>query len=121
MMPEVLILLGARSDSVGSALNALRASLIKAVLTDSQLIALAGQNGRERYAGCTIHLGGSMRMRDARYLRAQAELCIEIARQMSDRKTAENLRAEAARHHAEANEIEDAGQQRSQSNAGPTK
>jgi hypothetical protein len=28
-------------------------------------------------------------MRDARYLRAQAELCLEIARQMSDRKAAE--------------------------------
>ena len=57
MTPEVLILLGARPESVGSALNALRTSLIKAVLTDSQLIALAGQNGRVRYAGCTTHLG----------------------------------------------------------------
>ena len=45
-------------------------------------------------------------MRDARYLRAQAELCLEIARQMSDETTADNLRAEAARHHAEADEIE---------------
>jgi hypothetical protein len=45
-------------------------------------------------------------MRDARYLRAQAELCLEIAREMSDRKPAENLRAEAARYHAEASQIE---------------
>ena len=45
-------------------------------------------------------------MRDARYLRAQAELCLKIARQMSDKTTAGNLRAEAARHHAEADEIE---------------
>jgi len=45
-------------------------------------------------------------MRDARYLRAQAELCLEMARQMSDRALAENLRGEAARYHAEANEIE---------------
>jgi hypothetical protein len=45
-------------------------------------------------------------MRDARYLRAQAELCLEIARQMSDQTTSENLRAEAARYHAEAAEIE---------------
>ena len=44
-------------------------------------------------------------MRDARYLRAQAELCLRIARQMSDETTADNLRAEAARHHAEADEI----------------
>jgi hypothetical protein len=45
-------------------------------------------------------------MRDARYLRAQAELCMEIAREMSDRKVAEQLRVEAARYHAEASEIE---------------
>jgi hypothetical protein len=57
MTPEVLILLGARPESVGAALNALRASLIKAVLTDTELIALAGPNGRVRYAGCTTHLG----------------------------------------------------------------
>ena len=36
-------------------------------------------------------------MRDARYLRAQAELCLELARQMSD---------QTARYHAEATEIE---------------
>ena len=45
-------------------------------------------------------------MRDARYLRAQAELCLEIARQMSDPRAAEQLRADAARYHAEAAEIE---------------
>jgi hypothetical protein len=45
-------------------------------------------------------------MRDARYLRAQAELCLEMARQVSDRATADNLREEADRHHAEATEIE---------------
>ena len=57
MTPEVLILLGAAPESVGSALNALRAKLVKAVLTDAQLIALAGPNGHVRYAGCTTHLG----------------------------------------------------------------
>ena len=45
-------------------------------------------------------------MRDARYLRAQAELCLEMARQMSDQIASENLHAEAARYHAEAIEIE---------------
>ena len=45
-------------------------------------------------------------MHDARYLRAQAELCLEMARQMSDQTASENLRAEAARYHAEATEIE---------------
>ena len=45
-------------------------------------------------------------MRDARYLRAQAKLCLEIAGQVGDRRAADSLRAEAARYHAEAEEIE---------------
>ena len=45
-------------------------------------------------------------MRDMRYLRAQAALCLEMAKQISDQATCENLRAEAARYHAEAEEIE---------------
>ena len=45
-------------------------------------------------------------MCDARYLRAQAVLCLEIARQISDTKTIENLKAEAARYYAEAAGIE---------------
>ena len=45
-------------------------------------------------------------MRDARYLRAQAQFCLEMARQVSDAATADNLRVEAARYHAEADEIE---------------
>lgn len=57
MSPEVLILLGAKPETVGSALNALRTRLIKAVLTDQQLVALAGPNGDVRYAGCSTHLG----------------------------------------------------------------
>jgi hypothetical protein len=50
--------------------------------------------------------GWNTHMRDARYLRAQAALCLEMARQVSDRATAVNLRAEAARYQAEAAEIE---------------
>ncbi len=57
MTPEVLILLGVSPESIGTALNALRAKLVQAVLTDAQLIALAGTNGRVRYAGCSTHLG----------------------------------------------------------------
>ena len=45
-------------------------------------------------------------MRDARYLRAQAELCLEIALRISDQTSSDNLRAEAARYHAEADEID---------------
>ena len=56
MTPEVMILLGALPERVGSALNELRARLVKAVLTDAQLAALTGSNGRMRYAGCSTHL-----------------------------------------------------------------
>ena len=48
-------------------------------------------------------------MRDAQYLRAQAEFCLEVASQISDHKTVENLQAEAARYRAEAAAIEAAG------------
>lgn len=57
MSPEILILLGAKPETVGSALNLMRAKLIKAVLTDTQLISLVGPNGHVRYAGCSTHLG----------------------------------------------------------------
>ena len=46
-------------------------------------------------------------MRDARYLRAQADFCLQMARQMSDRKTADNLKAEAARYQTEALALEE--------------
>src|SRR5690242_16338689 len=45
-------------------------------------------------------------MRNALYLRAQAEFCLEVARQMSDHKIVENLQAEAARYHAAAVAVE---------------
>ena len=45
-------------------------------------------------------------MRNAQYLRAQAEFCLQAARRISDHKTAENLQAGAARYHAEATEVE---------------
>jgi hypothetical protein len=45
-------------------------------------------------------------MRNAQYLRAQAEFCLEVARQMSDHTIVKNLQAEAARYHAEAVEAE---------------
>ena len=45
-------------------------------------------------------------MRDARYLHDQAELCLEMARQINDRTASEDLRAEAAGYRAEATAIE---------------
>ena len=62
-------------------------------------------------------------MRNAQYLRAQAEFCLEVARQMSDYKMVENLQAEAARYHAEAVEVEtehDPGSELDQKAAAPT-
>ena len=57
MSPEVLILLGGTPERVGTALNEIRAKLVKAVLTDPELATLAGTNGRMRYVGCSTHLG----------------------------------------------------------------
>jgi len=45
-------------------------------------------------------------MRNAQYLRAQAEFCLEVARQMSDPNIVESLQADAARYHAEAIEAD---------------
>jgi hypothetical protein len=45
-------------------------------------------------------------MPDAQYFRAQAELCLQIACQMSDPKAAGKLRADAADYHARAAEAE---------------
>jgi hypothetical protein len=45
-------------------------------------------------------------MPDARYLRSQVELCLEIARQLGDQQAAANLRAAAARYFARAVEAE---------------
>jgi hypothetical protein len=87
MTPEVLILLGALPESVGTALNELRAKLVKAVLTDAQLATLTGPNGRVRYVGCSTHLGhgrsmeGSMGVQFAfayvlRHARSQARFTL---------------------------------------------
>jgi hypothetical protein len=49
-------------------------------------------------------------MRDASFLRVEAEFCLELARQINDVKTVENLQQEAARYQTEAAEIEAAQQ-----------
>ena len=52
-------------------------------------------------------------MQDAQYFRKQAVLCLEMARQMSDRQAAANLRVSAAQYFARAmtldNEVEPVG------------
>jgi hypothetical protein len=45
-------------------------------------------------------------MQDAGYFRSQAELCLQIARALSDHKAAENLRAVAAQYLVRALETE---------------
>jgi kynureninase len=45
-------------------------------------------------------------MQDASYLRSQAELCLHIARALSDHEAAENLRAVAAQYFVRALEAE---------------
>jgi hypothetical protein len=43
---------------------------------------------------------------NARYWREQAALCLEIARQISDRRAADNMRATAAQYFARATELD---------------
>ena len=47
-------------------------------------------------------------MQDARYFRSQAELCLELARQVSDRRMADSLRSDAAQYFLRATELETA-------------
>ena len=55
-------------------------------------------------------------MRNAQYLRAQAEFCLQAARRISDPKIVENLKEDAARYHAEATDVEAAHRTGSKSN-----
>lgn len=57
MSPEALILLGGTPESIGTALNEMRAKFVKAVLFDAPLATLTGTNGGVRYVGCSTHLG----------------------------------------------------------------
>lgn len=56
MTPEVYILLGAKPEDLGTAINILRARLVKAVLTDERLRTIVGSNGEVRYEGCATAL-----------------------------------------------------------------
>ncbi len=57
MVPQMRIILGASGATIGSDLNVMRRALSKAVLTDDQLLALIGANGRMRYHGCQTAFG----------------------------------------------------------------
>ena len=56
MTPEIYILLGAKPEDLGTAINRLRARFVKSVLGDSQLGSIVGTNGDIRYEGCATAL-----------------------------------------------------------------
>ena len=56
MTPEIYLMLGAKPEDVGTAINGFRAAFIKAVLTDSELAGIVGSNGDIRYEGCATGL-----------------------------------------------------------------
>lgn len=56
MTPEIYILLGAKPEDIGAAINVLRARFVRAVLTDAQLGSIVGSNGEICYEGCATAL-----------------------------------------------------------------
>ena len=56
MTPEIYLMLGAKPEDVGPAINGFRAAFIKAVLVDSELATIVGSNGDIRYEGCATGL-----------------------------------------------------------------
>jgi hypothetical protein len=56
MTPEIYILLGAKPEDLGTAINALRARFVRAVLGDAQLASIVSTNGAIRYEGCATAL-----------------------------------------------------------------
>ena len=56
MTPEIYILLGAKPEDLGTAINTRRARFVKAVLGDAQLSLIVGSNGDIRYEGCATAL-----------------------------------------------------------------
>lgn len=56
MTPELFVLAGAPAAEIGPELNAFRRRIVRRVLTDPALLALAGPNGSVRYAGCATAL-----------------------------------------------------------------
>jgi len=57
MQPQLVIAAGGEAAALGPALNAWRAALIKAVLTDATLAALSHQGRGVRYDGMATDLG----------------------------------------------------------------
>jgi hypothetical protein len=62
MTPEIYLMLGAKPEDVGTAINGFRVAFIKAVLTDSALATNVGSNGDIRYDGCATGLARGRNM-----------------------------------------------------------
>ena len=62
MTPEIYLMLGAKPEDVGTAINGFRAAFIKAVLTDPELASIVGSNGDIRYEGCATGLARGRNM-----------------------------------------------------------
>ena len=62
MTPEIYLMLGAKPEDVGTAINGFRAAFIKAVLMDSELATIVGSNGDIRYEGCATGLARGRNM-----------------------------------------------------------
>lgn len=81
MTPEIFLVLGSATETVGADLNSFRAKIIKAITSDDQLRNLVGSNGEIRYKGCATGLSqgrmmeGEMGIRiDFTYVLNPAEL-----------------------------------------------
>jgi hypothetical protein len=62
MTPEIYLMLGAKPEDVGTAINGFRAAFLKAVLTDPELAGIVGSNGDVRYEGCATGLARGRNM-----------------------------------------------------------
>ncbi len=60
--PQIFIRVGGPSADIGACLNALRAAIIKALLNDQQLNALAADDGGVQYAGMNSQLHAARSM-----------------------------------------------------------
>ncbi len=56
MTPETYLILGDLPENVASELNRYRARIVKAVLSDAELLTIVGKNGEIAYLGCATSL-----------------------------------------------------------------
>lgn len=65
MTPEIFVTLGERVENVGTAVNEMRAKVVKAILTDATLQNLVSTSGEIRYEGCATGLSAARQMEAA--------------------------------------------------------